>query len=263
MSSDLRALQQRFFALVTAPNAAADPSLVSWLAFEREEHARARAQVYRDAFAVRTFDCLRDDFPNLASLVGASFESLVGDYIARHPSSHPSLRHLGARLAAFAAEHVLSQRWPWLGELAALEWARVEAFDATDVVPLAHGDLARIEIAEWPAHVFAVGPSVRVLTLRFPVERAWRALEDGLPAPEIAAARTEIIVWRRQLSVCHRVMAPREAKALRRAQLGSSFAEVCECFAEEVSVDDAAASALATVAQWIADGVLARDAGDL
>jgi hypothetical protein len=254
MARELRALQRRFFAMITG--ARCEP-LGAWLAFDDDTRARERAQIYRDAYAVRLLDCLREDFPNVAALVGDAFDALVAEYVARHRPSHPSLRHLGERMPGFASEHALALRWPWLGELAALEWARVEAFDVANVAPLGIAELARVasDGDALASHVFATAPSVRVLRLRHPVHRVWRALEDGARAPTIDAERTEIVVWRRQLAVCHRVVDADEAEALRRVLHGARFADVCEALAGG-SLDDAAARTLDAIMRWIADEML-------
>jgi hypothetical protein len=257
VGEDLRALQQRFFRLITAPDGE-DAPLTAWLAFDAEASARERAQVYRQAYAFRLLEAVRDDYPGVAALAAGQLEAMVAEYSARHPPSHPSLRHFGARFAAFAAEHALARRWPWLGDLAALEWARVEVFDAPDVPLLALAELDAIDSADWPSHVFALAPCVRVLTLPHPVHHAWRALEDGQPVPAITAARTDVLVFRRQFVPCHRVLGAREADALRRVQRKSAFAQVCEALAGDESLDRAAGAALGAVAQWIIDGLLAR-----
>jgi hypothetical protein len=218
VADDLRTLQARLFRFVTSPLPCAAP-------FDR-------AEVYRDGYSFRLLDVLRDDFPEVAALVGERFEALVAEYAGRHPPTHPSLRHFGRRFAAFVAEHPLSRRWPQLGELAALEWARVEVFDAPEIPLLTLSDLDAIDPAGWPDHVFALAPSVRILP--------------------------KAVVFRRDHAPCHRAIGRREADALRRVQIGAPFAQVCAALAGDAGVDDAARTALTAIAQWTVDGLLAR-----
>jgi hypothetical protein len=214
----LRALQRRLFRFITSPEPGCPPL--------------ERAGVYRDAYAERLLGVLRDDFPDVAALVGASFEPLAAEYAARFPPAHPSLRHFGLRFAAFLAEHPMCRRWPQLGELAALEWARVEVFDAPDVPLLTLADLDAIDADRWPTHVFTLAPSVRLLP--------------------------RAIVFRRAFAACDRALGWAEADALRRVQRGAPFAHVCAALAGDSAVDDAARTALKTIAQWTVDGLLAR-----
>jgi hypothetical protein len=132
----------------------------------------------------------------------------------------------------FVAEHPLSQRWPQLGELAALEWARVEVFDAPDVPLLGLADLDAIDPAAWPDHVFVLAPSVRVLP--------------------------KAVVFRRDRGSHHRPIEGREVDALRRVQRGAPFAQVCAALAGDAPVGEAARTALTAIAQWTVDGLLAR-----
>ena len=57
-------------------------------------------------------------------------------HLAVHPPQHFSLRYAGARLPEFLrvrrSGRPLRSRWPWGADLARLEWALGEAFDAAD-----------------------------------------------------------------------------------------------------------------------------------
>jgi uncharacterized protein (UPF0276 family) len=252
---DLRGLQERFFELVTGRKAPpAEP--VGWLRAAEGTRIDERTDVYRCAYAFRLVDCLRDDFPSVAVLTGAAFDGLVRDYVARHPPTHPSLRRLGVHFSAFAREHPLAKVWPWLADLAALEWARVEAFDAQEAAALTSRDLAAIEPARWPAFALRTSPSVRVLALGHPVDRVWRALQAGEAPPAVVAARANVVVYRRAQVVYHRPVSALEASALRRMKDGATLVRVCECFADEASVERAAEEAFGLVAQWVADELL-------
>jgi hypothetical protein len=275
MGDDLKGLQARLFRLVTERDPAPGRAPLSdWLRAEDEAAARERVRVYRNGYAFRCFDCLRDDFPAVAALAGADgFAQLAGDYIARHPPTHPSLRHLGAGFAAFAAESALARRLPWIGELAALEWARVEAFDAATVVPLTADDLLATPIEEWPSVRLRLAPSVRTLEFRHAVDGVWRELEDagrrarpdreGPEALDAPLTPTSVVVYRREHVVYHRRVDSREGAALRHVARGAPFAEVCGAFAaakDSQNVDCAAQEAFGALAQWVADGLLARGA---
>jgi hypothetical protein len=278
MSDDLPALQRRFFFALSDQNhchgddfcgrprnhdhandlaqARETPELSGWLVAGGGADVAQRLQVYADATEFRLLECLADDFPAVAAVLGEDFPRLAREYVGRHPPSHPSLRHLGTRFASFAAEHRLAQRWAGLGDLAALEWARVEAFDARDVPLLSLVELAAIAPDEWPTRAFRAAPPVRLLALRHPVHLVWRAVEDAVPVPPLEAERTHILVWRRGHVVCHRVTDAREAGALQCTLRGVPFADLCERIAGDGSLEQAAHDALGLLRQWIADGVL-------
>lgn len=253
MSRELRALQARFFALATGRDPIDRVPLASWLGPEDESAAARRVEAYARSYEARLHDCLREDFPALARALGEEWSALAADYLARHPPSSFSLRHLGARLAVFAADHPLARRRPWIGDLAALEWARADVFDGPDTPRLGFPDLALIAEDAWPALRLVLAPRARVLVLRHAVQEAWRAVEDGCPISTVAATPTALLVWRRDQASCHRLLERREARALRRIEVGATFARVCECWADD---DDPAFAAWEALRCWIGDGVL-------
>jgi hypothetical protein len=260
MGDDLKTLQARFFRLVTEQDATPGRGQSwDWLQAKYPATSRERVQVYRNGYAFRCLECLRDDFPAVAALVGdEGFAGLAGDYVARHPSTTPSLRHLGARFAAFAAASELGRRWPWIGELADLEWARVEAFDAPDAAPMTTDHLRAISPAEWPSLRLRLAPSVRILEPGHAIDLVWRALQDTSEWPDPPLDPTGLVVYRRAHAVYHRRVEAHEGEALRQVSRGATFSDVCEVFAYGES---AAQRAFDAMAQWMTDGLLARDGG--
>ncbi len=62
--------------------------------------AQERLQIYANMFIWRQIDAIRDDFPKLAALLGdEGFYQMAEQYLAAHPSTHPSLSRLGERAA--------------------------------------------------------------------------------------------------------------------------------------------------------------------
>jgi hypothetical protein len=237
----LAELQQRFWRLMTAPEAvdvsladlaARDPGLVplaGWIRAADEATAIERLNVYANGYFFRLQGILRDDYPKLAQLVGAAhFQNLATGYLLAFPSRNPSVRHIGRDLAAYLDGHELTATWPILPDLARLEWARGEAFDAADAPAVGEAALAAVPPDRWPLVRLRLQPALRLLRLAHPVHRVWLALEKGDPPPEIAAAPTAVVVWRRGFRVYHRAVPPAEMAALESAAAGDTFAALCE-----------------------------------
>jgi len=86
-------------------------------------------------YLFRLVEALREDYRLVARLLGDdAFFALCAGYVGAHPSRNPSLARLGAELPAFLRERPAPR--PDLADLAALEWARAEAFIAPDSAPL-------------------------------------------------------------------------------------------------------------------------------
>src|SRR5207244_2774521 len=80
-----------------------------------------RVHVYAGMYFWRLVDALREDFPKLATVLGdGGFADLVRGYIRAHPSTAPSIRHLGRALPDFLAGYPPAS----LAALARLAWTR-------------------------------------------------------------------------------------------------------------------------------------------
>ena len=104
--------------------------------------------VYAHAYFARLHDALRDDFGALARRSApTAFHDLVLLYLMAHPPARPSLRHAGARLAGLLARsraEFFRARWPFAADLAPLEWAIADVFDARTRRVLVREELAAV-----------------------------------------------------------------------------------------------------------------------
>ena len=247
---DLRELQRAFWrALATRPGGERTivPELAGVVRSTGRLSAAERIDIYGDMYFWRIVETLGEDFSKVAAVVGAdAFADLVRDYLADHPSTEPSMRHIGG---AFPA--VLTGRSPaHLADLARLEWARLDVFDSADSVSLTLDDLRAVPAADWPALRFPLVPACARLVLDWPVHRLWVD-----PDTTLDAERTALRVWREDSVVFQCVMDGGEEEALARVAAGEPFAAVCEAFADP---SDAGARLL----RWIEDGIIARGGTD-
>jgi hypothetical protein len=250
--------------------------------------AQDRLDIYASMYFYRLRDALAEDFPRTAAVAGgARFHNLVTDYLLAHPSRHWSLRHLGDGFAGFLAGHELGRIHPWLADLARLEWARIEVFDAADVPVLTREQAA----AAGPELRLRLVPAARLLTVAWSVAPLWLALageEGGTGAAGTSAAVSDgtggsfpppvrcepprqqaggLLVWRRQTSVLHRSLPPDERAALDALATGGAGLPELGALLAERAVAEAAADAVAEatarlaglLAGWLQDGLLAEE----
>jgi hypothetical protein len=212
--------------------------------------ADQRLTIYSSMYFARILEALQQDFPKLREVLGdEELEALCQRYLRKHPSRHPSLRHVGDRFAAFLATTPAGRRAPWLVELARLERALVDAFDAPDVPPIAAAVLKAVPADRWGDLRFDLHPSLRRLRLAWSVYGVWERLNAGQEPerPERRAGRVR--VWRRELTVLHSKSDPVEDQALRKLADGGCFAETCELYG-------AAPTAARALATWLAEGLI-------
>jgi hypothetical protein len=217
-----------------------------------------RIDIYADMYFYRLLDCLKEDFPAVCAVVGDTrFHNLITDYLVRHPPSHFSLRYAGRHLPAVIAAHSLSEQWPYLSDLAALEWSVLEAFDAADVPPLTAEDLVQVPEERWPELCFQLVPSVELLYAGWRVQDVWQQMQAGESILEPPRATTVLRIWRQDLRVFHRSLDAAEAAALAAIGAGGTFAEVCEQVVA-VSPENAGLERIfQLIGEWVTDGVLA------
>jgi hypothetical protein len=252
----LRDVQLRFFDAV-AGGGTVDAELGAVVCGQGELDAAARIAIYADMYRARLLDVLREDFPRTRAVLGdEAFSGMASRYLVRHPSVHPSVRHLGARFADHLA--VEPGPCPFVADLARLEWARVEVFDAADAEPLRLTDLHAIAPEEWPRLTLRPIAACRVVTAGWPVHRIWAAAAGPGVEVEWTAAPATVRVWREGWSVSHAAMGVTETVALRAIEHGASFAEVCTAVEGGRDADAVAHEVGALLLRWLEDGLLAR-----
>jgi len=259
--------QQLLWKLLTAPEGAV-AGLASLTPAERSDAdglvrpgARLspveRLDIYADMYFYRLRDCLQEDFAATQAAIGAEwFHNLITDYLIAHPPSHFSLRQAGRHLPRFIATHPVAAQRPFLAQLAALEWAVLEAFDAPDALPLEITALQDIPPEDWPELRFELTPSLQQLHVDWRVDDVLRSVQDGTPPATPNASPTWLRVWRQDLRVFHRPIDAAEAAALDAVRARGSFAAVCTSVGELVGEAAGAERIVQLLDTWFADGLV-------
>ncbi|HKA55140.1 MAG TPA: DNA-binding domain-containing protein [Candidatus Binatia bacterium] len=259
----LRELQADFLrAIARTPggeNAGFAPRLVQMVEGRGKLGPEQRINIYAQMYYARLLEVLREDFPRVAAVVGCErFTAVVRAYLARHPSTHPSLRHLGRHFAEFLTTRPEIATFPFLGDLARLEWARVEVFDAPDAEPLRLAHLQALSADEWPDLRFHLIPAFQVMHSNWPVHEIWAAAAEGTPNAT-RRGDTAVRVWRDGFAVYHAGMDAIEQAALAGVRAGESFAAVCAALTSVVPAEEAASVMGSLLLRWIEDGILRAD----
>jgi hypothetical protein len=250
MPPDLAAIQRAVHAAITG--AAPVASAADLVRGDGDRDRAARLAIYARAYCARIAGVLAADAPVLRAVAGDGWDALVRGYLAVCPPRHASLREAGDRLADFLAQGPT----PWLADLARLERARCEVFDAADAVALTRADVAALPPDGFAELRLALIPAAIVVPLASAADDVWAAHQDGAAdlvdePPTPASAPRTVLVWRRGLEVIHRTLPPTEAAAVGLLAAGTTFADVCA-----VAGDPSAAIEL--LLGWLDGGVLDR-----
>jgi hypothetical protein len=252
----LKELQQAF----TRHLLSGDGAVADYIAEGGRLDARARLAVYANAYYARLVEALAIDYRVLSAVLGEQrFEALSHDYIRSQPSTFFSLRWFGGGLAAFMAARHADDDSADLAELARLEWALVDAFDATDVPPLAVDAAAVLPAEAWPTLRLVFHPSVGTLSLAWNTLEIWKAVRaGGAPPPWMRLEPPEsCAVWRSDLRTRFRPLAADEACALAAARNGADFARMCELLGDWHQDDtETAVRAAGLLKCWLGEGMI-------
>lgn len=210
----LRAMQRWFLGEITsaphaerraAPGVSADAVVLPSATLTAAE----RVDIYRHMVAARLLESLAVDFPGVKTLLGDDeFERVAMRYVAEHPPTSWTLNDLGAHFPAFLRGVRGLPRIALVRDVAAIERAMSEAFDADDGPVLKRADVTSIDAAAWPVARFEASPSLRVLALKTKANAVVTALRRDRPVPRrsapaaswVAVYRKDLRVWRLDLT---------------------------------------------------------------
>jgi hypothetical protein len=217
--------------------------------------------VYRHAYVSRLVEVVRNDHPFLHRyLADQQFEELARSYIKACPSRSQNARWFSHRLPEFIAQaHPDATH---IAELAALERALNDAFDAPDMPALAMADLAAIPVEEWSELILKPHPSARHLAFGTNAHALWLALKNGEPPPPVESypVAQNVLAWREGPTPKVRRMPDEEAMMWNEAKNGVCFGALCELVAIYDDPETAPLRAAQHLQNWIASGLLAKPA---
>ncbi|MBL8907453.1 MAG: putative DNA-binding domain-containing protein, partial [Rhizobiales bacterium] len=168
-----------------------------------------RFGVYRNNVASGLAQALAIRFPATEAIVGREFfAAMAKAYIEREPPRSPVLLHYGASFAEFVAGFAPAKGLPYLADIVRLENARVRAYHAADMAPLA--PLALAGAADRAAVLtFRFHPSFALVRSAYPIVTIWAMNAGELPlAPIVDWAGEDALVVRPRLNVLTRKLPP-------------------------------------------------------
>lgn len=215
--------------------------------------------VYRNAYRGRLVDILAQDYEYLAAYLGSErFAELANAYISAHPSRAQNARWFGAKLPVFLRTLQTHDGNPEYADLAALEKALADAFDAADSASVTLPELTRYPFDDWSRLVFQAHPSARLLPVETDAMTLWKALQTETDLPPLTARlAANLIVWRKGATPMVRSMPDEEAMMWIEAGRGLQFGELCELLATYDDPDNAAARAAGYLQGWLINDMLA------
>ena len=204
-----------------------------------------RYAVYRNNIATSLIDALAESFPAVHKLVGcAFFRATALSFVRAQPPTSPLLLDYGGMFPDFLRDFPPAISLPYLSDIAALEWAKIEAFHASDQSPL---DLVQLA-AQSPNQLFEqnllLHPATRLVESNFSILSLWKDVIQSADAKDFTPfdlqQPEDVLITRPEWEVCAFILPPGGADFIRAIDAGANLgraAALAEQGAEEKADD--------------------------
>lgn len=216
-------------------------------------------QVYQSAYHLRHKEFLANDYEILRQYVGESrFAILAQAYVDATPSRHQNARWYSQKLPEFLLETSPFKSTVEVGELAILERALGDAFDAPDHDQKSFEDMSKIPVDHIHNLTLKFHPSLQRLHFSQNATSIWSALkcDEAPPRPHVLEQQQQVMVWRQANSARFRILGEEEAMAIDSAREGVSFGVICEMIAMNDNDDTVAIRAATYLRGWFEAEIL-------
>jgi hypothetical protein len=214
-----------------------------------------RLQVYRHNHLSALREALRAVYPVTGRLVGEAFFAAAADaYVAANPSHSGNIQDYGGSFPLFLESYAPVVSLPYLGDVAVLEWRRLQTSIAGTHEPMSIDALAQVREGELPDLRFHHQPGAHAYASAYPILSIWEFCqqEDPQGQLDLDAGGERVLFYRIGMDTHMRRISASEHAFLESLCRSGTFAAACEAaFAEEAGFDVQAAFAAA-----VRDGVL-------
>jgi len=221
-----------------------------------------RLDIYAHMYYARLLEVLENEYPTTRRILGNEvFWRACRAYVHRHPSRHRTLNSLSEKFPAFLARHLPRGNRSGLAvDVARIERAMEDVFDAPRAEPLTAAEFAAIGAGEWGRVRLRVNPALRFLKLRYPANAYMNAVR-GKGKPRVPRPRTTfVIVFRRDFTVLRRDQEPEQFRLLQALAAGRTLAQAVRSGVarRRGNADELAATLGAWFRQWAADRIFCQ-----
>ena len=169
-------LHAAFGALLGQPLKQAAPVALLSRFVEAPEIAEQRLLAYRRNVLGNWTAALTSTFPVLASLLGTeAFKQLGADFVTSHPSRDGDLNRYGAEFPDYLSSTPWTLDYPYLPDVARLEWALQEAYFAADPESFDFSALAALPGERQTAVRLLLWPGLCLIASPYPIAAIWQA----------------------------------------------------------------------------------------
>ncbi len=252
---ELKQLQQQFMSYLLGQSS----DMVEHIQSTPMRSAEGRLDIYANAYRMRLKEAMMTDFEKLHTFLGdEQFEMLMDRYIDIYPSHTTSLRYFSNHVPELLSQPPFNEL-PVLEELATIERAFADSFDAKDAQFASLEQLAAIEPEAWAYLQIELQQSLQILPFSYNCFAIWKAIAEETTPPEVEKQQaSKWVLWRKSDLISHyRALSEAEAVALNVAKEGLGFAEICEALLDFFTEEETPAQAVTMLQSWIQEEMVA------
>jgi hypothetical protein len=189
----------------------------------------SRWHIYTSGYLARIVEALENDYQAVKRVLGpAPFEALVHRYVTAHPPRSFDLRYAGEHLVSFLEGDPLTEKLPFLPDLARLEWLLAEAFVADDPEALQWSDLQTMDPEAVSSLPLILNPGTAVIRSAWPLIDIWKLKDksDEEVSLDVEGRPSLVLVFRKKLQALCRKLDEEDARFIEAAAEGTSLAEI-------------------------------------
>lgn len=162
-----------------------------------------RVGVYQGMYLLRMIEALEGDYPGIAHFLGEDgFADLVTRFVEVHPSVSYTFNRLGGGLPEFIRDSRGIRKRGFVADLARLERAVTEVFDAPESPAWPADEVARMPEPAWESAILRPIAAFRVLAFAYPVNAYLQSVkEDNHDHPEARRTESWVAVYRKNYEV--------------------------------------------------------------
>ena len=215
-----------------------------------------RVGVYQGMYILRMVEALEGDYPAVAHFLGAhEFGHVVEDYAQAHPSSHYSFNPFGRKFADFVRSSPRIRRKAFVHDLARLELAVTEVFDAPESPLLTPESAAAVPETAWLRARLVPIEAFRLLSFGHNVNAYFQSVKQGGDDhPEIRRKDTWVAVWRKNYEVWRLDLGRPAYELLHALSKGKPFGQAVAASARKLQ-GNAGEQLFRWLREWVAEGM--------
>lgn len=223
----LREIQIRFAEAVFNPESVVSgvPILAKGLSSER------RLRIYRNNVFTSLKEALRASYPIIVRLVGEGFfDHAAARYIRDYPPGSGNLHDFGGQFAEFLAACPGASELNYLPDVARLEWAFQQVYDAAESAQLSLAALAEVPSDRYEELRFQPHPASRLLASDYPILRIWQVHQPecrGETTVDLSLGGIQLLVIRRALEIEIEPLSRGKYALLKALREGRTLGDAC------------------------------------